>query len=66
MAKPLTERQKMKNAQNRRMEKRRAERAARDERIFSLRSQGWTLEEVADAVGITYQRVGQILNKDSK
>lgn len=66
MAKPLTERQKMKNAQTRRMEKRRAERIARDERIFSLRSQGWTLEEVADAVGITYQRVGQILNKESK
>lgn len=66
MAKPLTERQKMKNAKTRRMEKRRAERVARDERIFSLRAQGWTLEEVADAVGITYQRVGQILNKESK
>ena len=42
------------------------ERDRRDAEIRRLRSQGWTLQKIADQVGITKARVSIILKKDDK
>ena len=38
--------------------------AKRDAEIVSLREQGKTLQEIADTVGLTRQRVHQILTRE--
>lgn len=58
----LTKAQKRQQAQIQRSAKARQQREKRDERILVLRDKGMTLEEIADKIGITHQRVGQIIN----
>ena len=36
-------------------------RQSRDERIKALRARGWTLDRIAQVVGVTRQRVHQIV-----
>lgn len=38
-------------------------RSARNKDIMKRRKKGETLEQIAAAIGITHQRVGQIINK---
>lgn len=58
----LTKAQKRQQAQIQRSAKARQQREKRDERILVLRDKGMTLEEIAEKIGITHQRVGQIIN----
>lgn len=62
MALTLTKAQKRQQAQIQRSAKARQQREKRDKRILVLRGKGMTLEEIADKIGITHQRVGQIIN----
>lgn len=61
MATTLTKSQKLQEAQLRRSAKAREQRTKRDSRILSMRAKGKTLEDIAAAIGITHQRVGQII-----
>jgi hypothetical protein len=54
-------RQELVKASERRSKKARTERAKRDAKITKLRANGKSQLEIAEEVGLTYQRVGQIL-----
>lgn len=65
MATTLTKSQKLQEAQLRRSAKAREQRTKRDNRILSMRAKGKTLEDIAAAIGITHQRVGQIIKANA-
>lgn len=66
MTPKLSKTQKARNKQKVRAQKARDARAERDELISIWRKDGYTLESIAEELGITHQRVSQIINKSKE
>lgn len=63
MAAKYTARQKLEIASARRSKDEKTAREKRDAKILAMRAKNMSQLEIASKVGLTYQRVGQIINK---
>lgn len=66
MAAEYTARQKLAIESERRSKALRASRLKRDAKILALSAKGLSQLQIAIKVGLTYQRVGQIINKSKE
>lgn len=66
MATKYTARQKLQMDSERRTKELKSNRVKRDKKIILLRAQGLSQLAIANKMGLTYQRVGQIIKKHTE